>query len=76
MAEFAKRVSKNVTGKDDIKIYMSDKYNDVPCNDLESHTEKITFLGDTECDEIYMDLYDGWVNKKQYTKEVKLLEIK
>ena len=77
ITEYAENVTKAVTGKDDIHIYMSENYNDVSCEDLEIIAgPTIEFLGDIDCDEIYMDLYEGWVDKDKFKSEPKLLILK
>ena len=76
LVEYASNVSKEVTGRVDTHIYMSSDYNDVPWEDLESKSEKVTLLGDTDCDEIYMDLYEGWVDKSNYTAFCNLYKLK
>lgn len=65
IAEYAANVAKEVTGKDDIYIYMSGSYNDVPTFDLNYSNQKISFLGDIDSEVIYMDLYNGWVKKDE-----------
>jgi hypothetical protein len=76
ITQYASNVSKEVTGYDDVPIYMSSHYNDVPYEDLPRHEENITFLGDIDCDEIYMDLYDGWVKKSNFSHKQELLKLK
>ncbi len=76
MVEYAARVSKEVTGSEDVPIYMSGSYNDVPCSDLRSEQQQISFLGDIDCDEIYMDLYKGWIDKDKLNSRQKLLRLK
>ena len=75
IADYASNVSKEVSGRDDIKIYMSGAYNDVPVKDLKDITEQISFLGDTDCDSIYMDTYGGWTNKMEFSSECKLFSL-
>ena len=75
IAAYAARVAKDVTGADNTPIYMSSSYNDVPISDLKSSTQEVSFLGDIDCDEIYMDLYKGWVDKKNLTRKVGLLKV-
>ncbi len=65
MAEYASKVAKEVTGKENTPIYMSNQYNDVPTDDLKAETQEIEFIGDISADKIYMDLYGGWINKDQ-----------
>ena len=76
MVEYASRVSRDVTGNDDTPIYMSSSYNDVPCDDLARHIETISFLGDIDNDNIYMDLYKGWIDKDKFTSSQELLKLK
>ena len=76
ITEYAENVAKEVTGKDNTHIYMSSAYNDVPYSDLSEKSEQITFLGDIDCDEIYMDLYGGWVYKDEFTSKQKLFILK
>ena len=55
---------------------MSSRFNDVPDDDLKTTTSQIKLLGDTDCDTIYMDLYDGDVDKEDYGSCVSLLELR
>ncbi len=63
--EYASNVAKSVTGKD-TKIVMSKRYNDVPFNDLVVKYKKLQLLGKTESYRAYMDLFDGWVNARDF----------
>ena len=48
-------------------------------NDLDTTSQKISFLGDIgldDEDEIYMDLYNGWVGKSELSKTVSMLRLK
>ncbi len=76
ITEYASSFVKDVTGNNDIPIYMSSKYNDVPCKDLKPVTEEFCLLGDTDCKEIYMDAYLGWTDKDDYKKSLNLLQLK
>ena len=79
MAEYAQRVSKDITGKDNTPVYMSGHYNDVPIEDLEKHTipAKVHFIGDFSRDDIYMDLFDGDIDKDELDNHrVMLLKLK
>ena len=60
ITEYASKVVKQITGKDDINICMSYKYNDVPISDLPSIERRVKFIGDVESKELYMDLFGGW----------------
>ena len=76
MAEYAAKIAKDVTGNDNTKIYMSGSYNDVEYEDLNSHKENVSFIGDIDTEKIYMDLYGGTTWKSEFTKDCKLYELK
>ena len=78
MVEYASNVAKGVTGSDDVPIYMSNQYNDVPTSDLSSSRENVLFMGDVNRDDIYMDLYKGWIDKEEFMRphNVNLLKLK
>ncbi|MCD7780496.1 MAG: hypothetical protein LUH05_07485, partial [Candidatus Gastranaerophilales bacterium] len=76
ITQYASNVAKEVTGQDDVPIYMSKQYNDVPCSDLPASQGTIKFMGDIDCDEIYMDLYGGWTDKKDLTNICRLLRLR
>ncbi len=79
ITEYASRVAKEVTGNDNTPICMGKSYNDVPIDDLDSTSQKISFLGDIGIgrnDEIYMDLYNGWVEKSELSQTVSMLRLK
>ena len=76
MAEYAAKVAKEVTGKDDTPIYMSDNFNDVSTYGLKSEYQDIEFIGDISAEKIYMDLYHGWVRKDQLKSSNKLLRLR
>ena len=76
MAEYAAKISKDITGNDNTPVYMSSSYNDVPIEDLTGHRERVSFVGDVDCDDIYMDLYKGWVSKSDFTSSCNLLKIR
>ena len=77
IVEYASKVAKEVTGSDDVPIYIGGSYNDVPCSDLKQEEQNISFLGDIDCDSIYMDLYDGWIDKSNLVnKKLALLKLK
>lgn len=74
MANYAARVAKAMTGRDDIPIFMSGNYNDVPTNDLSSIREEIQVLGECNRGNIYLDLYGGWQDAYS-SKACKLLKL-
>ena len=76
ITQYASNVAKEVTGQDDIPIYMSKQYNDVPFEDLPAKQETISFMGNIDCEQIYMDLYGGWIEKANLTDNCNLLKLK
>ncbi len=76
ITRYAANIAKEMAGRDDIPVYMSSHYNDVPCSDLPVSSQKVSFLGDVDCDEIYMDLYNGWTDKSDFQDTVELLKLK
>ena len=50
--------------------------NDVPFEDLPANQETISFMGDIDCEQIYMDLYGGWIEKEDLTHNCNLLKLK
>lgn len=70
ITQYASNVTKEVTGNDDISIYMSGYNNDVPTDNLEHSEQNISFLGDIDCDNIYMDLYGGKIRKDEKTNKI------
>ena len=79
IAEYASKVAREVIGNDHTPIYVGHSYNDVPTADLQSSSQKVEFLGDVGIhndDEIYMDLYGGWVNKSELSQTMSMLRLK
>jgi len=76
IAEYASKIAKDVTGNDKTKIYMGGSYNDVEWEDLNSHKETVTFIGDIDTNKIYMDLYGGTTYKSEFTKDCKLYKLR
>ena len=78
ITEYASKISKDVTGSDEVPIYLGGQYNDVPINDLPTSTEKVQFIGDVNREDIYMDLYTGWIDKEMFTNpyQVELWKLK
>jgi hypothetical protein len=63
IAEYASNVTKQITGKEGIPIYMSKDYNDVPITDLNAHKEPMAIIGNLNPNVLYYtDLFKGWIN--------------
>ena len=56
-------------------IYMSNSFNDVPTEELEKSIQTISFIGDIDCDKIYMDLFGGWIKKDEKTKRIPYMQL-
>ena len=76
ITEYAANVAREMSGRDDIEIYMGGDYNDVPISDLKSSYQIVEFVGDIDCEDIYMDLYKGWVDKTEFKQKCKLYKLK
>ena len=68
MTEYASKIAKDVTGTDEVPIYIGGQFNDVLIGDLPTSTEKVQFIGDVNREDIYMDLYTDWIDKDEFTK--------
>ena len=68
MTEYVSKIAKDVTGSDEVPIYIGGQYNDVLISDLPKSTEKVQFIGDVNREDIYMDLYTDWIDKEEFTK--------
>ncbi len=78
LTDYASKIAEDVTGSKDIPVYLGPDYNDIPYEDLPKHVEEVTFLGDIDCDEIYMDAFGAsadWTNKADFTQKVELLKL-
>lgn len=75
IVQYAKNIIMEATNRDDIPIYIGNSYNDVPIDNLPIQKETVSFLGDVDCDDIYLDLYNGWIEKEKLTKECELVKL-
>ena len=54
------------------KVVLGKSFNDIPTNDLVAKTNRVSFIGDISCSDIYLDLYKGWVNPSRlYASDLK-----
>ena len=61
--QYAQNLNETVSGRNDIKIGVGAKYNDLPTDDLENKELNVKILGRLQCEEIYLDLLDGWTDE-------------
>ncbi len=73
--DYAKNIIKETTNRVDIPIYISKKFNDIYCSDLPSKEKTISFVGEIDCNEVYMDLFGGWIRKNNLAKKVNMFEM-
>ena len=67
IVEYVSGLTKDISGQDDVPIYLSTNYNDVSCEDLKSKRIKMKFLGEFDSFMMYLDMYhdgDGCVMTK------------
>jgi len=69
--EYAQNYLRETTGRDDISIYLGANNNDVVKADT-FISKNIKFLGELNCNDIYLDVYNGWIKTKNLSKEVNL----
>ena len=75
ITQYAQNLTREVTGQDDIPIYMGNQYNDIPFDDLPKEEITITFAGDMNCYETYLDAYGDWITKRELTQTCSLLKL-
>ena len=76
LTEYASRICTSVCGNDNIPIYMSDNYNDVPIEDLPHEKVYMSFVGKNHEDRIYLDMYNGWRDTDDLEKHTFSLKLK
>ena len=74
--QYADNIFKAVSGQENTEIYMGASYNDIPTSDLPVYNNKISFIGKLDCEELYLDVYSGWINTNELDGQRKLLRLK
>ena len=72
--EYASNVAKEVTGENNIPIYLGVNYNDIDV-ELPEITKEIEFLGDFDAYEIYLDVFGGWIDRDETLDKVSLCNL-
>jgi len=72
--EYASNVAKEVTGENNIPIYLGVNYNDIDV-ELPEITKEIEFLGDFDAYEIYLDVFGGWIDRDETLGKVSLCNL-
>lgn len=76
ITQFASNVANAVTGTKNTEIFLGASYNDIPISDLTVCNDKISFIGKLDCEELYLDVYSGWINTNELEGQRKLLRLK
>ncbi len=76
IGEYASNIANDVTGKNNVPVYIGGNHNDVSINDLLKKSEYISLIGDIDTEDIYLDLYNGWVSHDDFYKRVDLYKLK
>lgn len=58
------------------RVILGKSFNDIPTGDLSAVSGRIGFIGDISCNDIYLDLYKGWVSKSRlYASDAKYFPV-
>ena len=57
LVEYISKLTKDISGRDDVPIYLSPHYNDINCDDLKAKKVLMSFLGDISSPYVYLDMY-------------------
>lgn len=60
LVEYISKLTEDISERKEVPIYLSPNYNDIYCDDLQTRNIKMSFLGDIDRFDIYLDMYhDG-----------------
>ena len=76
ITQFASNIADAVTGKENTEVFIGAAYNDIPTSDLHIFNDNISYIGKFDCEELYLDVYSGWVNTNELYGQKKLLKLK
>lgn len=74
ITQYASNICKEITGKDYTPIYLGAQFNDIKIFD-KTEEERIKFLGELDCERIYLDAFEGWKNTFALDKKLKLYKL-
>ncbi len=74
ITQYASNICKEITNKDYTPIYLGTAYNDVKIYG-KAVEEKIKFLGELDCERIYLDAFEGWKNTFALDKKLNLYKL-
>ena len=74
ITQYASNICKEITGKDYTTIYLGTQFNDIKIFD-KTVEERIKFLGELDCERIYLDAFEGWKNTFALDKKLNLYKL-
>ncbi len=69
MFNYIKGFAKNLSDKDEIKVYFSKNYTHVPTDDYGIKEKQVEFVGDVTSETIYLNCKPGWVKPEELKNE-------
>jgi len=75
ITEYATKIAKDITGKNNTNIYLGTSFNDIPTEHIIEETKQLRPIV-TSDEEIYMDVFDGWIDTKSLPEEIKVFRLK
>lgn len=74
ITQYAINISKEITGNEYTPIYLGTQFNDIKIFD-KTEEQRIKFLGELDCERIYLDAFEGWKNTFALDKKVWLYKL-
>lgn len=74
ITQYASNICKEITGKDYTPIYLGTQFNDIKIFD-KTEKQRIKFLGELDCERIYLDAFEGWKNTFALDKKIDLYKL-
>ena len=72
IVEYVSRLTEDISGKNDIQIYLGANYNDINCDDLVKKQVKMSLLGEVNKFLVYLDMFHSGdasvVTKDEFTR--------
>ena len=59
ITDYAQRGANEITHQDYTPIFVSPNFNDLPCDNMSMEEHAVSFIGDIDCKNIYLDLFGG-----------------
>ena len=74
ITKYASNICKEITGNEYTPIYLGTQFNDIKIFD-KTEEQRIKFLGELDCERIYLDAFEGWKNTFALDKKVCLYKL-